>query len=392
MPVRPSRAVLTSTAAAAIGLCLPLLAAAASAPAGNVEVVKIGHVAATSGAVAYFGKDNENGARMAVEALNARGVKVAGKPVRFELLAEDDAGDPKQATAAAQKLVDAKVNAVIGHQTSGTSIPASKIYFDNGIPQISPSATSPQYTAQGFNTAFRVVSNDQQLGRVLGRYAVAKLGAKRVAVIDDRTAYGQGVTTEFVKGLKEAGGAVVGKEFTTDKSTEFSAILTRIRAAKPDLVFFGGMSAVAGPMLHQMKQLGFADTKFVGGDGICSDEIVKLAQGAVADGQVVCAEAGGVEAQGKAAMDKFYADYKKRFGIPVQIYSPYTYDAVLTLADAMVRAGSTAPARYLPALAAAHYQGVTGLIAFDKAGDIRDGALTLYTFKGGHRSLVAVTR
>ena len=382
MLIRPS--LLLGVAA----LSLPIASGAAPAP----QVVKIGHVAATSGAVAYFGKDNENGARMAVEALNARGVTIGGKPVRFELLAEDDAGDPKQATAAAQKLVDAKVNAVIGHQTSGTSIPASKIYFDNGIPQISPSATSPQYTAQGFNTAFRVVSNDKQLGRVLGRYAVTSMAGKKVAVIDDRTAYGQGVAAEFVKGVKEAGGTIVGKEFTTDKSTEFSAILTRIRATKPDLVFFGGMSAVAGPMLHQMRQLGFGATKFVGGDGICSDEIVKLAQGAVADGQVVCAEAGGVEAKGKAAIEQFHAAYKKRFGIEVQIYSPYTYDAVMTLAAAMVKAGSSAPASYLPALAASRYAGITGTIAFDKAGDIRDGTLTLYTFKDGHRSQLAVTR
>jgi branched-chain amino acid transport system substrate-binding protein len=373
--------------ASAIAVCVPALALAAP-----VEVVKIGHVAATSGAVAYFGKDNENGARMAVELLNARGTKIGGKPVRFELVAEDDAGDPKQATSAAQKLVDAKVNAVIGHQTSGTTIPASKIYFDSGIPQISPSATSPQYTAQGFNTAFRVVSNDKQLGRALGRYAVSGMAAKRVAIIDDRTAYGQGVAVEFAKGLKEAGATVVAKEFTTDKAVEFSAILTRIRAGKPDLVFFGGMSSVAGPMLHQMKALGLGNVKFIGGDGICSDELVKLAQGGVADGQVVCAEAGGVEASGKAAMDKFRVDYKKRFGIDVQIYSPYTYDAVLAVADAMGKAGSAVPAKYLPALAKVSYKGITGTIAFDKLGDIRDGTLTLYTFKGGKRTLVAVTK
>jgi branched-chain amino acid transport system substrate-binding protein len=378
-----------STSAAAMLVPVLGMTAAVAAP---VEVVKIGHVASTSGAVAYFGKDNENGARMAVELLNARGTTIGGKPVRFELVAEDDAGDPKQATSAAQKLVDAKVNAVIGHQTSGTTIPASKIYFDNGIPQISPSATSPQYTAQGFNTAFRVVSNDKQLGRALGRYAVTGMQGKRVAIIDDRTAYGQGVAVEFVKGLKEAGATVVAKEFTTDKAVEFSAILTRIRASKPDLVFFGGMSSVAGPMLHQMKQLGLGNVKFVGGDGICSDEIVKLAQGAVVDGQVVCAEAGGVEASGKPAMDQFRADYKKRFGIDVQIYSPYTYDAVLTVADAMAKAGSSAPAKYLPELARISHKGVTGTIAFDKVGDIRDGTLTLYTFKGGRRALLAVTR
>lgn len=371
----------------ATALLIPALGQAAP-----IEVVKIGHVAATSGAVAYFGKDNENGARMAVELLNARGTKIAGKPVRFELVAEDDAGDPKQATAAAQKLVDAKVNAVIGHETSGTTIPASKIYFDNGIPQISPSATSPQYTAQGFNTAFRVVSNDKQLGRALGHYAVSGMKAKRVAIVDDRTAYGQGVAVEFVNGLKEAGATVVGKEFTTDKAVEFSAILTRIRASKPDVVFFGGMSSVAGPMLHQMKALGLGNIKFIGGDGICSDEIVKLSQGAIADNQVVCAEAGGVEASGKAAMDQFRVDYKKRFGIDVQIYSPYTFDAVLAVAEAMQKAGSSAPAKYLPELAKISHKGITGTIAFDKLGDIRDGTLTLYTFRGGRRTLVAVTK
>ena len=364
------------------------LAGAASAQ----EIIKIAHVGALTGPVAYFGKDTENGARMAVEALNARGTVIGGKKVRFELVSEDDAGDPKQATAVAHRLVDAKVNAIVGHQTSGTTIPASKIYYAAGIPQISHSSTSPKYTQQGFNTTFRVVSNDMQLGRALGRYAVKTMGARRIAVVDDRTAYGQGLATEFTRGLQQQGGAtVVAREFTNDKATDFSAILTRIRAAKPDLVFFGGMNAVAGPMLRQMKQLGI-NAKMMGGDGICSDEIAKLSGGAMADGQVVCAEAGGVEAAGKPAMDKFRADYKKRFGIDVQINAPYAYDAVMTFADAMAKAGSSAPAKYLPELAKIRYKGITGTIAFDPKGDIRDGTLTLYTFKGGHRTVLAVTR
>jgi branched-chain amino acid transport system substrate-binding protein len=359
--------------------------------ASSQEVVRIGHSAAVTGPVAYFGKDTENGARMAIEALNARGVAVGGKKVRFALLAEDDGGDPKQATTVAQKLVDAKVNGVVGHETSGTTIPASKIYFQAGIPQISPSSTSPKYTQQGFNTAFRVVANDVQLGQALGRYAVKNVGARRVAVIDDRTAYGQGLAAEFAKGLQQQGGAVVAREFTHDKATDFNAILTKLRATKPDLVFFGGMSAVAGPMLRQMKQLGF-NAKMMGGDGICSDEIHKLSGGAMADGQVFCAEAGGVDAAGKAAMDDFRAAYKKRFGIDVQINAPYAYDAVMTMAAAMVKAGSTAPAKYLPVLAKIEHKGVTGLVAFDARGDIRDGTITLYTFKGGRRTVLAVTK
>jgi branched-chain amino acid transport system substrate-binding protein len=368
-----------------------LAALSAAGLAASQEVVRIGHVAAMTGPVAHFGKDSENGVRMAIEALNARGATIAGRKVKWVLAPEDDAGEPKQATAAAQKLADAKVNGVIGHETSGTTIPASKIYFDAGIPQITASSTNPAYTRQGFNTTFRVVANDIQLGRALGRYAVKTMGAKRVAVIDDRTAYGQGLVTEFVTGLRQQNLNVVAKEFTNDKATDFSAILTRIRASNPDLVFFGGMNAVAGPMLRQMKQLGL-NVKMMGGDGICSDEMHKLSGGTMADGQVVCAEAGGVEESGKAGMDNFRAAYRKRFGIDVQIIAPYSYDATLILAEAMDKAGSSAPAKYLPALAKIRYKGVTGNIAFDPHGDIQDGTITLYTFKGGHRTQIAVTK
>jgi branched-chain amino acid transport system substrate-binding protein len=330
---------------------------------------------------------------MAIDELNAKGVTIGGKKVKFELLAEDDGADPKQATAAAQKLVDAKVNGVIGHLNSGTTIPASKIYYDAGIPQISPSATNPKYTQQGFNTAFRVVANDGQLGGTLGRYAVQINHAKRIAVIDDRTAYGQGVAEEFIKGVKSKGGAaeIVARQYTNDKATDFNAILTAIKAKNPDTVFFGGMDAVAGPMLRQMKALGI-NAKFMGGDGICSEGLAKLAGDAMADGQVVCAEAGGVEEGQKKGMEDFRAAYKKKFGVDVQIYAPYVYDAVMTMADAMQKAGSAEPAKYLPVLAKIHHKGVTGNIAFDKKGDIKDGTLTLYTYKDGKREQLAVTK
>ncbi|WP_374352698.1 branched-chain amino acid ABC transporter substrate-binding protein [Limnohabitans sp.] len=355
------------------------------------QVVKIGHVGPLSGAIAHLGKDNENGARLAIEELNAKGVKIGGKAVKFELVAEDDAADPKQGTAAAQKLVDSKVNGVIGHLNSGTTIPASKIYSDAGIPQISPSATNPKYTRNGFKTAFRVVADDVHLGGTLGRYAVNTLKGKSIAVIDDRTAYGQGVADEFKKAAIAAGGKVVGHEFTTDKASDFMAILTTLKAKNPDVVFFGGMDAVGGPMLRQMKSLGI-NAKFMGGDGICTTELVKLAGDAMADGQVVCAEAGGVDGNLKKGMDDFGVRYKKRFNDDVKLYAPYVYDAVNTMVDAMVRAGSADPAKYLPALAQANYKGITGTIAFDQKGDIKNGALTLYTFKGGKRDQIAVVR
>ena len=372
------------------------LFAVAAACAGSVSaqdlVVRIGHVAPTSGGIAHLGKDNEMAARMAIDELNARGLSIGGKKARFELLAEDDAADPKQATAVAQKLVDSKVNGVVGHLNSGTTIPASKIYNDAGIPQISPSATNPKYTRQGYKTAFRVVADDVHLGGTLGKYAFGTLKGKSIAVIDDRTAYGQGVAEEFVKGVDGSGGKVVARQFTTDKATDFSSILTSIKASKPDVVFYGGMDAVGGPMIRQMKQLGI-DAKFMGGDGLCTAELPKLSAGAMGDGQVVCAEAGGVEGEQKKGMDDFRVAFKKKFGVDVQLYAPYVYDSVNLMAAAMAKAGSADPAKYLPVLAKTEgYKGVTGTISFDAKGDIKNGALTLYTYKAGAREQIAVVR
>lgn len=370
----------------------PAPAPAAAPAAPESLVVKIGHVGPTSGAIAHLGKDNENGAKMAIEELNAAGVMIGGKPAKFELLAEDDAGDPKQGTAAAQKLVDAKVNGVIGHLNSGTTIPASALYSEAGLPQISPSATNPKYTRQGFKTTFRMVADDVHLGSTLGKYAVETLKAKNVAVIDDRTAYGQGVADEFEKAVAAAGGKIVGREFTNDKATDFNAILTTLKGKKPDVVFFGGMDAVAGPMLKQMKQLGIK-AKFMGGDGICSSELPKLAGDGMGDEQVFCAEAGGVEGDQLPVMEKFRADFKAKFGTEVQVYAPYVYDAVKVMAAAMVTANSADPKVYLPALAATNgYKGVTGTVSFDEKGDIKNGALTLMTYKGGARTTLAVIR
>ena len=368
------------------------LAAISSLAMAQDQVVKIGHVGPVSGAIAHLGKDNEWGARLAIEELNAKGVSINGKKIKFELVAEDDAADPKQGTAAAQKLVDAKVSGVVGHLNSGTTIPASKIYSDAGIPQISPSSTNPKYTRQGYKTAFRVVADDVHLGGTLGRYAVNELKGKSIAVIDDRTAYGQGVAEEFEKAVKAAGGNLVGHEFTTDKATDFMPILTTLKGKKPDIIFFGGMDAVGGPMMKQMKSLGIK-AKFMGGDGICTNEMIKLAGDAMADGQVVCAEAGGVDGALKKGMDDFGAKFKKRFNDDVKLYSPYVYDAVFVMVDAMQRAKSTEPAKYLPELAkTSGYKGVTGTISFDAKGDIKNGALTLYTFKAGKRDQIAVVR
>ena len=356
------------------------------------DVVKLGSAAPLTGTISHLGKDLENGSRMAVDAINAQGgADIGGKKVKFELIGEDDQADPRTGTTVAQRLVDAGVKGVIGHLNSGTTIPASKIYHDAGIPQISPSATNPKYTQQGFKSAFRVVAHDGQLGGTLGRYAVKDVKAKSIAIIDDRTAYGQGVADEFQKAVKAAGGKVVGREFTNDKATDFTAILTKLKGQKPDLVFYGGMDAVAGPMLRQMKQLGI-NAKFMGGDGICSNELIKLAGDGMADGQVICAEAGGVTKDKEAAMTAWKQRFKEKTGADVQIYAPYVYDAMMAMAAAMQKADSADPKKYLPALQKISYEGVTGKIVFDDKGDIKDGALTLYTYKGGKRETMMVVK
>ena len=365
-------------------------AAKAPAPAAPAEeVVKIGHVAPLTGGIAHLGKDIENGARMAVDEINAAGgVKIGDKTLKLELLGEDDKADPKEGTLAAQKLVDAGVVAVVGHLNSGTSIPASKIYADANVTQISPSATNPKLTEQGFKTTFRVVANDNQQGGVLANYAANEMKAKTIAIIDDRTAYGQGLADVVEKVSKEKGVKVVAREFTNDKATDFNAILTKVRAAKPDVVMYGGMDATAGPMAKQMKQLGIK-APMLAGDGVCSPEFIKLAGDAA--NVLTCSMAG--EAVEKLAKgEEFKQKYKAKFNQEVQVYSPYSYDAVYVITEAIKRAGKADRASITAAMPATNYAGLTGQIAFDDKGDIKNGAISMFKVKDGKLEYISTSR
>lgn len=361
-------------------------------PPKQSGVVTIAHVGPVSGAIAHLGKDNENGARLAIDELNASGVVIGGTKITFKLLTEDDAADPKQAVEVAKKLVAANVAGVVGHLNSGTTIPASNIYYIAGIPQISPSSTNPKYTRQGFITAFRLVADDAAQGAALGRYAINTLKVKSASVIDDGTAYGFGLAYEFAKAFESAGGKVVSKDHVTDKTTDFSSVLNGLFYKKPDLIFLGGMETTAGPMLKQMKSLG-VKAKFMGGDGICSSELVRLGDSAISNDQVYCAEAGGFDGNAKADFIDFKSTFKAKFNADVQVYAPYVYDAVYVMVAAMVKAGSSDPDHYLPFLAATKgYNGVTGPISFDEKGDIVNGALTFKTVRGGKLETLAVIR
>lgn len=347
-------------------------------------VVKIGHIAPVSGPQAHYGRDNENGARMAVDELNAQGVTIGGKKIKFELMAEDDAADPKQGTAAAQKLCDAKVNGVVGHLNSGTTIPASKIYNQCGLPMISPSATNPELTTLGYKQVFRLLANDNALGAGLAKYAKDTLKLKRVAIIDDRTAYGKGVSEVFAKVAKELGMEVVSQQYTNDKAVDFNAILTSIKSKKPEGIFFGGMDPQAGPMLRQMQQLGLNKVYLFGGDGICTDKLMELSSGARTLANVVCA-VGGASLDKLPSGASWRARYDAKFPGQYQVYSPYTYDATMVLVDAMKRANSVDPKVYGPKIVETNYQGVTAKVMFEPNGELKNPAMTLYAYRNGKK-------
>lgn len=360
------------------------VAAAAGVAFAQDMVVKIGHVAPLSGSQAHYGKDNENGVRMAIEDLNAQKIVIGGKTIKFEIAAEDDAADPKQGTAVAQKLCDAKVAGVVGHLNSGTTIPASKIYNDCGIPHITGAATNPNLTKPGYKTTYRIIANDLALGGGLAVYAADVMKLKKFAVIDDRTGYGQPLAEVFMKDAKLKGIEIVDQQFTNDKASDFMAILTQIKSKKPDAIFFGGMDPQAGAMLRQMEQLGMSNVKYFGGDGICTNELIKIAAGAKTLDGVVCAEGGSSIAKmpgGTAWKAKYDSKYPGQF----QIYSPYTYDATFVLVDAMKRANSTDPKVYIPKLIETKFKGVTAEIAFEPSGEMKNPTMTLSTYKAGKK-------
>ncbi len=352
----------------------------AEAPkAPETLVVKIGSASPLTGPQAHIGIDIRNGVQLAIEDANAAGVEIGGRKAKFELVSEDDEANPTKAATVAQKLVDARVAAVVGHFNSGASIPASKVYADGGVPQISPSSTNPDYTLKGYKTTFRVVAHDGQQGPTLGRFAVEKLKAKTIAVIDDSTAYGQGLADNFEATVKAAGAKVVAREHTTDKDTDFKAILTKIKGRKPDLIMFGGIDPQAGPMVKQMAQLGIK-AKYIGGDGMQTPNFIKLA-GDSAEG--VMASIPGLPKDQMPGGKQFMEKYKAKFNAEVELFAPMGYDAVMVFIDAMKRAGSADPAKFLPEVGKTKLTGVIGPIAFDEKGDLVNGPITIYVVKGG---------
>lgn len=370
---------LTRVAAAAAVL------AAGTAFAQDVQVVKIASVAPMSGPQAHYGKDNANGVILAVEDLNKQDLVIGGKKIKWEAVIEDDAADPKQGTAVAQKLCDMKVNGVVAPLNSGTAIPSSKVYHECGIPMVTGAATNPDVTKPGYAEIFRIIANDSSLGAGLANYAHDTLKLKTVAVIDDRTAYGQGLADIFAKTAESLGMKVVDRQFTNDKATDFMAILTAIKGKKPDAIFYGGMDPQAGPMLRQMDQLGMSNVKYFGGDGICTIKLAELSANAKSLANVACAE-GGTSLQKMPGGLEWKKRYDARFPGEFQVYSPYKYDATMLLADAMKRADSVDPKVYVPKIIETNYKGVTSTIQFEPNHEVKNPAITISVYKDGKKT------
>ena len=346
--------------------------------------VKIGSGEPKSGGVAHIGKDNENGVQLAINEINAKGdLVIGGKKVKLTLVGEDDAADPKQGTTVAQKLVDEKVAAVVGHATSGVSIPANAVYSAAGVVQVSPSSTDPTYTLKSSKTpkgsvsSYRVVATDAQQGPALAKYMMAK-GVKTVAIIDDSTQYGKGLADQVEKTLKDNGVTVVAREATTDKTSDFKALLTKIKGMNPDYVFWGGMDDTGATLAKQLKELGL-NSKLAGADGLCTEKFIELS-GAAGKG-AVCSQAGMPLAK-MAKGAEFNANYEKTFaGQKVQIYSPFAYDATYAIVAAMKIANSVEPEAIAAAMPKVSIEGLIGPIAFDEKGDIKNGAISIFEIK-----------
>jgi len=369
-----------------LGAVIALLLAACSKPTDNE--IKIGHVAPLTGSIAHLGKHNENGALLAVEEINKAGLTINGKKLILKLVLEDDAADPKTAIQVAQKLVDAKVVAVVGHLNSGTSISASKTYSDAGITQVSPSATNPNYTKQGFKTTYRLVATDAEQGPALASYVANNLKAKAVAIIDDSTQYGKGLADEFEKTVKAAGITVLTRESSSEKATDFKAILNKVKAGKPDVIMYGGTDTAGGLLAKQALELGIP-AKIVGGDFMCSDNLAEFAGDAIKN--VICSEAAMALSRMKAGPE-FQKKYKERFNIDVDIYAPFAYDAVYLIVDAMKRANSVEPTKILAVIPQTNFEGLIGNIAFEDNGDLRDGIITIYDYQNKKKSVLEIIK
>jgi len=363
---------------AVAGLALTLVAAGCTQPSQQPTVIRIAAVAPTTGAQTETGQDLINGIKVAVDERNAKG-GVLGKQI--ELVVFDDAADPKEAVSVAHKITsDPTIVGVVGHMNSGTTKPATPIYNAAGLPVVMPVPTNPEITKQGFNNLFRIPPTDLDQGTDVARYALSQLGKKRFAIIHDSTAYGQPLAEVVRKVVQDAGAQVVSFDGISEGDKDFRAVLTKVKTANPDVLFFGGIYNEGGLIAKQAKDLGLGVT-FIGADGVYSDKFVQLA-GSAAEGTVVSFIAPDSKAndQTRSFADKF----RQKYG-DIKAFAPLGYDAANVLMTAIEKAGKTDKAAIVAALHSADfgYTGVTGESRFDAEGNNSRRSVYFFVVKSG---------
>lgn len=354
-------------------LALATVAAVAFGAAAHAEIL-LGLAGPMTGPEAQFGEQFKQGANKAVEDINAKGGVLGQK---LKIVVGDDACDPKQARSVAEELASKKVSAVIGHFCSGSSIPASEVYQENGIPQISPGSTNPTYTERGLNNVFRVCGRDDQQGPTAAHYISKKFPGKKVAIIHDKSAYGKGLADEFKKALNADGVTEVFYEAITAGEKDYSALVTKLKSAGADFVFLGGYKTEGGLIVRQMRDQGLKTT-LVGGDALLVEEFWAIT-GAAGEGTLVTFSPDPRLLPQNAALVKYYRDKKYE----PETYTLYSFGSIQAWAMAAEKAGSTDGKKVIAALKANKFDTVIGNIGFDAKGDVVGPNYVMYVWKNG---------
>jgi branched-chain amino acid transport system substrate-binding protein len=342
------------------------------------QIVKIGYAGPLTGEIAHIGKDSEAGVQLAIDEANQQNIRIKGDTVRFVLDSQDDRADPKTAVTVAQKLVDDHVIGLVGHLNSGATLAASKVYAEAGVAQISPSSTNPLFTRQNLKTAFRTIGDDRDVVDTLIAYLVERMNVKKIAVVDDRTAYGQTFGDAVVESLSKRGITPVGRDYVTDHTVDFRGVLTGLKSKQPQVIVYAGVDAQGGPMRKQMVSLGMKNV-VLAGCTIETDKFIELAGKDAAEG-TISSESG--YPLGKLPQGAQFEQQFAKYGKPV-LYAPYAYDAARAIIKAAQIANSTSPKDITKALHEVKFDGVTGEISFDKKGDLRTAHVSLFQVKGG---------
>ena len=352
--------------------------------ASKDPVIKIGCAAPLTGDQSQIGIDTCRGSQLAIDEANEKSAVIRG--YRFELVSLDDQHNPSQAVNVAKKYVsDQNVVAVIGHFNSSCTKPASAIYHEAGMVQVTAASTNPELSKQGFETFFRVAATDDVQGPKGAHYVARKLKAKNIYVIDDKTTYGKGLADEFDKEARAQGLNVLGHEGITQGDKDFTPLLTKIKPMTPELIYFGGIYPEGALLIRQARSLNLSAI-FMGGDGLATPLYIQLASPEVAEGTYATMVGGDMKKLPSAAA--FVQAYENRHG-KVGQWSAYGYDAANVILQAILKAGQKDRAAILKAMREIPvFEGVTGEIIFDEKGDNKNQFIGIFKAISGELSYI----